>query len=502
MQIEQIYLLRSVIDSAPYPMGVYVGDDFTIELANKSMIATYGKGDNVIGKSYRRLLPELDGQQIFEQIDGVRTTGIPFHAKDQRVDIVMDGVLKVHYFNYSFTPIYNQDGSIYGVMNTGMDVTDLNSARQKVIEGENKLKMAIDNANLGTYELNFEDGTVRTSGKFNDIWRITPPFGNDVLVSKIHSDDIALRETAHKEAETSGKMAYECRVIHDNGDIRWLRINAIYLYGDFNKRIGLYGTVQDITEEKDFNTQLQEQVNERTKDLHRSNDNLRQFAHVISHDMKEPVRKIEFFNSRLRDGVLAESEDGLKYTGKIAKAATRMNTLIDGILTYSKHNNAFYEIESVNLNDILDSVASDLELIILEKHASITSDELPTVQGAEILLNQLFYNLLSNSLKFSRPETPPQICITHTHQDVEGKEMIVLSFRDNGVGFDQKYAARIFEPFARLHSADEYEGTGLGLSLCHKIATRHHGQIRANGNLGEGSLIEVTLPVKQSAIEV
>ncbi|AWH86555.1 PAS domain-containing sensor histidine kinase [Flavobacterium album] len=502
MEIEQIYLLRSVIDNAPYPMGVYVGDDFTIELANKSMIATYGKGNDVIGKSYRKLLPELNDQQIFDQIERVRSTGIPFHAKDQRVDLVIDGVRKVHYFNYSFTPIYTPEGAIYGVMNTGMDVTDLNNARQKVIEGEDKLKMAIDNANLGTYEINFSDNFIRTSGKFNEIWKVSPPITNDHLISKIHPDDLIVRQKALEAGEIVGKMDYEVRIIHDDGSIRWLRINAIYLTDDYDNRVGLYGTVQDITEERDFSRQLLQQVKERTEDLHRSNDNLRQFAHVISHDMKEPLRKIEFFNSRMRDEVLSGSTEGLRYSEKIAKSATRMNMLIDGVLTYSKHNKAFYKIETVDLNDVLNSVTSDLELTILEKNANITSDELPAVQGALILLNQLFYNLIANSLKFSRPGIPPDICITHKFQYLEDENKVVLSFRDNGVGFDQKHAARIFEPFTRLHSQDEYDGTGLGLSLCQKIATRHHGNIRAHGIPGEGSLIEVSLPLNQSVIEV
>ncbi len=141
--LESERLLKSVVDSAPFPIGVYVGKEMTIELANQTILDVGGKGNDVIGKSYMEILPELDNQKIFQQLQSVLETGFPFHAKNQRVDLVVDCKLLSYYFNYSFTPLYDTSGRIYGVMNTAADVTDLNMATMKVQESEMSLRQTI-----------------------------------------------------------------------------------------------------------------------------------------------------------------------------------------------------------------------------------------------------------------------------------------------------------------------------------------------------------------------
>lgn len=166
--------------------------------------------------------------------------------------------------------------------------------------------------------------------------------------------------------------------------------------------------------------------------------------------------------------------------------------MIEGVLHYSTINSTEQETELVDINRLLKNVESDLELLIQQKKATLSYSVLPSVEGAPVLLYQLFYNLINNSLKFSKSDTPCVITIT-TSVDNEHAGIIVA---DNGIGFDQDQAEKIFDTFTRLNTKDRYEGTGLGLSLCKKIVHRHGGEISARGKKGEGAVIRITLPLK------
>lgn len=341
--------LREVIDTAPFPIGVYTGHELTIELANAKMIATYGKGDNVVGKSYVAILPELEGQQIFEQLRDVLATGIPFHAKNQRVDITIDGALRPHFFNYSFTPVFDPDGKVYGVMNTGADVTDLNLARQQSADADEKLRLAIEAAEFCTYEIDLASGAITTSGNFKRIWDLDGLLTQEVILSRIHPEDLHLREAAHRDSANTGKVAYEVRIIHRNQEVRWMKINGKFITGGNGVRLILMGIVQDITEMKQSAQRMERLVLERTADLNRSNEDLLQFAHVISHDLKEPVRKIRVFNGMLEKRYGGDIEEkGLEYIRKVKAATDRMATMIDGVLHYSTINAEGYPAEKVS----------------------------------------------------------------------------------------------------------------------------------------------------------
>jgi light-regulated signal transduction histidine kinase (bacteriophytochrome) len=244
---------------------------------------------------------------------------------------------------------------------------------------------------------------------------------------------------------------------------------------------------------------LDQLVKDRTKDLERSNEDLQQFAHVASHDLKEPLRKIKMYTSRLEENYAnilpTKARDFLT---QVTGASTRMQMMIDGVLSFSTINSTKERIEKVDLNTILKDVKNDLEFIIAQKKATLIIDKLPEIEGAGILLYQLFYNLVSNSLKFSKPNVAPLIKINSSVVKMEEKEYAKISVWDNGIGFDQQFAEQIFTTFARLHPKDVYEGTGLGLSLCKKIAERHGGAIIATGIENDGATFTIILPLKQS----
>jgi len=498
--LDQIHRLKGIIETAPFPIGVYTGYKMKIELANAKMIETYGKGHDVIGKYYTEILPELQNQEIFEQLREVLATGIPFHAINKHVDIVIDGKLKRHYFNYSFTPLYDSAGQIYGVMNTGLDVTDLNVSRKETDDAEEKAMLAIEAADLGICETDLSTGEIKTSGNFKLLWDIEGPVTNEAIIARLHPDDLSIREEAYKRIDSSGRISYEVRIYDRHNDIHWLKIKAKFISNELGQPVTLMEIVQDITEQKQFSEQLADLVEKRTSELHRSNEDLLQFAHVISHDLKEPVRKINLFNSRLDDDYGNHLEErGRQFIKKVRAAADRMATMIDGVLTYSTINAAGFPAEKVDLNAIFENIKVDLELVIEEKKAIFIADRLPVVEGSPILLHQLFYNLINNALKFSKADDPPRVTINSGMEIIEDKDFVYITISDNGIGFEEIHTEKIFNAFARLHSKDIYDGTGLGLALCKKIVERHNGHLTAVGKINIGADFIVSLPLFQSS---
>ena len=267
-----------------------------------------------------------------------------------------------------------------------------------------------------------------------------------------------------------------------------------------------FGTATDVHSAKEQSSLLEEEVRQRTKELHQlnlslqqSNNDLQQFAHVASHDLKEPLRKIRMYTGRLESdpaNVLSEQSKG--YMEKVYSAANRMSIMIDGVLNYSTLNVSEQKIEPVDLNEIIDDIKSDLEILVAEKSATIIHSTLPVIEGANVLFYQLFYNLINNSLKFSKAGIPQVVTISSEPIQSDNGESVQISIRDIGIGFEQEQAERIFKTFERLNSKDRYEGTGLGLSLCKSIVQRHQGTIHARGKENEFAEFIIQLPVKQN----
>lgn len=495
---DNLILLRDIVDNTPLPIAVYIGVDLKIELANPAMIKTWGKGSQVIGRKYLDIVPEIKEQQIYDQALRVFKTGIPFHAVDQKVDLVINGSNQTHYFNYSFIPLLDAQGRIYGVMNTGTEVTDLHQARQQLENASEKLKMAVDSSGIGTYEIDLATREILTSGNFNAIWSVDTEITEEQLISKLHPLDQTAREKAHAQSQLTDKLRYEARIINADNSFKWVRINGKIIKNENNEPVTLIGIVQDIDEQKHFEQELKKQVQQSTKELIRSNDDLLHFASVVSHDLREPVRKIEIFSGLLAN----ETAPGLaqkprRHIERINQSAKRMNGLIEGILAYSTVDKKTQSVEVINLNEMIENIKTDLELIIKEKGAILITNELPAIEGAPILIQQLFYNLIQNALKFSKADLPPRVTILSAILNEQGRDFIQITISDNGIGLDPVFAERIFGVFERLHSKDQYEGNGLGLALCRKIALRHNGSITASGAENVGADFIVTLPLKQ-----
>ncbi|MFD2571975.1 ATP-binding protein [Spirosoma soli] len=250
--------------------------------------------------------------------------------------------------------------------------------------------------------------------------------------------------------------------------------------------------------------QLQQQLESKVAELNSANENLQQFAYVASHDLQEPLRKVQSFSDVLlsRYGPLV-GDSGQDMMHRMQAAAARMQTLIRDLLAYSRVTSNRELFVPVALSEVVNDVLTDLDFSIQESHTVIDVDELPTVPGDQRQLRQLFQNLLVNAIKFVRPGETPHIKITSRPAQpdeltpalqTKQKPYVALAVEDNGIGFDQEFQDRIFQLFERLHSRSQYQGTGIGLAICKRVVENHDGQIRAHSAPGQGATFVVYLP--------
>ncbi|PBQ32838.1 hybrid sensor histidine kinase/response regulator [Sphingobacteriaceae bacterium] len=274
------------------------------------------------------------------------------------------------------------------------------------------------------------------------------------------------------------------------------------------------GTFMDIHQQKTANDLLEQKVKERTMDLtekneelETSNHELQQFAWVASHDLKEPLRKIQTFNYLIKDRFLKNNEEANALLDKVIRSSERMSDLIDNLLNYSRLS-ASSLFQPTKLDEILEEIISDLEISISEKGASITLGHLPVIDAIPSQIRQVFQNLISNGLKFSRKGVPPVISITADFSDEKDAGAPALSegkfcrihVKDNGIGFEEEFIEKIFVIFQRLHTRDTYEGTGIGLAITKKIIEKHNGIIQVKSKVKQGSVFTLILPVKNNSI--
>lgn len=277
-------------------------------------------------------------------------------------------------------------------------------------------------------------------------------------------------------------------------------ITGILVLG-YRRRQEIYLRLKDKANHEQFSQELNLLVDRRTRELQNMHDDLLNFSHIISHDLKEPVRKIKFLISLIKELSSDENKgDAKAYLDRIEISTNRLNELIDGIHNYTEVQDNQVGINEVDLNELLSKIISDLDMQIESKDAQVTVKTMPVIEGIEILLSKLFYNLLENALKFTRHDTRPVIEVDYRNIIRDGGEYVEITVTDNGIGFDERYSSRIFEPFKRLHTKDTFEGAGLGLAICRKIVERHNGEIYARGICDTGSSFHVILPVKQNRI--
>lgn len=256
---------------------------------------------------------------------------------------------------------------------------------------------------------------------------------------------------------------------------------------------GLEKVNEDLNAEIEQRRRTEALLQKLTSDLEQSNRDLEQFAYIASHDLQEPLRKIEAYTSFATEDCADLPADLRSHLSRIESSAGRMRQLINDLLDYSRLDRVTTDIAEVNLGEIARECLDDLHLADVD--ADIQIGELPTVSGVPIQLRQVFANLLSNAVKFRQADRKLHISI----QARRIRDRWLIDVKDNGIGFENAYAARIFEPFQRLHTADQYPGSGIGLAICHRIIRKHHGELTVDSHPGVGTTFTVALPALPDA---
>jgi signal transduction histidine kinase/CheY-like chemotaxis protein len=356
--------------------------------------------------------------------------------------------------------------------------------------------------------------TVKTDGKTEYVNENWFQYSTDAAVfPEIHPDDDFWPQW-EQTFKTGSEFSTEVRLKHlKTGDFKYFLLKIIPVYQG-SEIIRWVGSFTDIHQQKMVNELLEHKVELRTRELldknselETTNHELQQFAWVVSHDLKEPLRKIQTFSHLIKDKYLNDNAEATSYLNRSINSSARMSRLISDLLDYSRLSVKAH-FQPTDLNLLIGELLIDFDEIILERHATVTVGELPVIDTIPSQIRQVFQNLISNALKFSRPDVPPTISVTA--ELVDSKDVLAeptpegaycrIVIADNGIGFDEKFLDRIFVIFQRLNNLSNYEGTGIGLAIAKKIMDKHNGLISAQSKQNEGSRFILILPAVQPPI--
>ena len=470
--------------------------DFKYLFTNKENVRLTGKQTSeVIGESISKIYPFVNETGLY----------------DLMVKCANSGIIKTHESQYNLKGkpvwIHTTINKLHnGITLTSYDITQIVNSKQRLLELNEELMVqnsilndAEAEAKIGSYRLNVINMESHMSLNFYRLLECEP---NEFILSPenfrpyIHPKDLKIYDEKVKlafEEKIISNFIY--RIITKTGKVKYFQNSGHFLQNEF------FGVVRDITKE----LRIEQKLKDKNLELNRSNSELESFNRVASHDLQEPLRKIQLFISRINDmGSDTFSERQEDYFKKISSSANRMQTLIKYLLSYSRINISKKDYLMVDLNLVMEKILEDLEAPIKETGIEILIDDLPEVRGVPFQLEQLFNNLISNSVKYHSTQQRPKINIywrklerNEIEYEFRKKAMqyYQITIEDNGIGFDQKYSDKIFELFQRLHYKNEYSGSGIGLAICKKIVEKHKGHIVAQGQPNKGATFYIYLPV-------
>ncbi|MGE5395805.1 MAG: PAS domain-containing protein [Candidatus Saccharibacteria bacterium] len=494
--------LSSIIDNAPFAIAVLRGKEMRIELANQNILDVWGKGD-VIGKTYYEILPELGFQEVFEHLIKSYEAGLPVHVRQHHLYFFVDGEKRHYYFNYSFIPLFDDSGNVYATTVTAADVTDLIMATKKAEESNANLRNMIMQAPVAMCILKEPNHIVEIANDRQlEIWgkNRNNVMNKPIIEALPESKGQGLQEMLDR-VFTTGEIhtASELPVsIFRNGHMELLYVNLENRpYRDTEGNIiGIMSVSSEVTELVLARQKIEEVVAKRTRQLaevnyalQQNNMELEQFAYVAAHDLQEPLRTISNFVGLFVKKYGSITPDAETYTRFILTATQRLQHLIRDLLEYSTIRSDI-PFSTVDLNEVLKQAVNDLSPSVNDSNASIISNQLPVIIGNARELKRVFQHLIANAIKFRKENVDPDIQIMAEVRDKE----YYLAIKDNGIGMEKQYLDKLFIIFQRLHNANEYAGTGIGLAICKKIVAIHGGRIWVDSEPGVGTTFYFTFP--------
>lgn len=525
----------SIVLTSSFPMLLWWGEDL-IQFYNDAFrpsLGTEGKHPSSLGQPAIGYWTE-NWHIIKPLIDNVLQKGESAYFEDLPIPNYRNGVIEEVFWTFSYSPVRDESGRPAAVLMTCFESTQKVRSLAALEEKSRQLEFTIDAAELGTWVLD------PATGNFTSNARLKRWFGlgtDDQISLDLAIDAIVERDrqrvseaiNAAMQPGSDGRYAIEYALLPAGAsEKRVVRARGYALFGPDAVCNRLSGTLEDITIQSEAQAALEQKVQERTEQLAtvveelgaaneelaesnklltQSNGELEQYAYVASHDLQEPLRKISIFSGMLsEDAALKPSSQVL--LGKVRHSAERMNLLIQDLLAFSRLLRSDTLMHPVPLQEIVTEVWNDFELVVDEKQATIQIGTLPVLEGIRLQMNQLFYNLINNALKFAAADRAPQVTITARPALMEEVRRWIakplpratyhhITVADNGIGFEAEYQEQIFEVFKRLHGRELYPGSGIGLALCRRIAVNHNGVLYASSEVGTGSQFHILLPDRQ-----
>ncbi|ADB38809.1 PAS domain-containing sensor histidine kinase [Spirosoma linguale] len=452
--------LQAVIDNVPVAIGLYVGRDLVLQAYNQTLMEVAGKGPNIGGKPMREFMAEFEDQAYLDLMDSIYTSQQPFRSVDSPVRIVRNGISYNEFYNLNHVPLLDETGQTYAILGTAVNVTEQVRSRQAIEESETRYRLLSTQLEALVQERTQE--LMASEARYRR------------LAEQL---EVQVQERTEQLAASNEELA---------------------------------ATNEELTATNEDFVASNQALEGANHDLLRSNQNLEQFAYVASHDLQEPLRKIQQFGDLLKSQYGDRLDDGIAYLERMQTAATRMSVLIKDLLAFSRISTTQVIAQPVALNQVVNRVLDTLSVVMEESGAQVEVTRLPVVPGDHSQLDQLFQNLLSNAFKFRRTNpagelVTPQIRVKASlvaeselppslHPSRYAQTYHCIEVADNGIGFEEKYLDRMFQVFQRLHGKNEYAGTGIGLAIVQKVVTNHGGAITATSEPGQGATFLVYLP--------
>ena len=494
----QILIIDDDVDFAASLKLIIENEGYSPMLAHSEEEALVCAQDNVVDLALIdirlgqdngiELLPKL--KKIHPNVLCVMVTG--FGSIETAVQALNSGA-----YDYLRKPV--NPGELLATLGRGLEKIQM-MKEKRIMEGtlnevEQQIKASFNQAAIGITHLSLKGMWLTCNDKFCQIVGYNQEELRKMSIFDIiHSDEANSIRKAIDELLTTNVSYFsrETQYLRKDSQPVWVNVTMSPVSSSSGDPLYFILFIEDITKRREIEEMLQNLI----KDLAEANQNLEDFTRTASHDLQEPLRKIISFADRLRNSAEEKLDDREKeYFHRLENSSVRMKKLIEDLLRYSRVSSLAPEMVPVDLRDVVNEVLLDLEVSLERSKGVVEIKHLPKIEADNTQMRQLFQNLISNAIKFHNKTEPPRIEIDSMYND-NGFWKILI--RDNGIGMKEEHIKRIFKPFERLHGSSEFPGTGMGLAICLKVVTRHHGKIVVQSSLGKGTLYIVELPEKQN----